>query len=336
MSAITLATLNKFKAERKRFSMVTAYDASFAAAAARAGVASVLVGDSLGMVVQGGASTVSVTLEDMAYHTACVARGIAPCGAAAPLIVSDLPLGTYYTPQEAGQNAARLMRAGANAVKLEGGAWLADTVRFLTERGVPVCAHLGLTPQTADMLGGYKVQGRDEAAARRIRDDATLLEAAGARLLVLESLLRAAPRMSPSDAPESEEPYCATASFSSAISSALTDTERDGSCLSNWVMRASNFGRRPRSARGAARRDRGQGRTADEGGQIGIDDLHFQTIVLHLVTSQVTMAPGARCRSSRVERIAAKLLDAERNALLVGVDVENLTARTISPAHTLR
>ncbi|MBC00439.1 MAG: 3-methyl-2-oxobutanoate hydroxymethyltransferase [Rhodobacteraceae bacterium] len=186
MSAITLATLNKFKAERKRFSMVTAYDASFAGAAARAGVASVLVGDSLGMVVQGGASTVSVTLEDMAYHTACVARGIAACGAAAPLIVADLPLGTYYTPQEAGQNAARLMRAGANAVKLEGGAWLADTVRFLSERGVPVCAHLGLTPQTADMLGGYKVQGRDEAAARSIRDDAALLEAAGARLLVLE------------------------------------------------------------------------------------------------------------------------------------------------------
>ncbi|WP_029057714.1 3-methyl-2-oxobutanoate hydroxymethyltransferase [Stappia stellulata] len=186
MSAITLATLNRLKTERKRFSMLTAYDASFAATAARAGVASVLVGDSLGMVVQGGSSTVSVTLEDMAYHTACVARGVAGAGKAAPLIVADLPLGTYYTAEDAGRNAACLMRAGANAVKLEGGAFLAETVRFLTERGVPVCAHLGLTPQTADMLGGYKVQGRDEAAARQIQDDAVLLEAAGARLMVLE------------------------------------------------------------------------------------------------------------------------------------------------------
>ncbi|SDU47677.1 3-methyl-2-oxobutanoate hydroxymethyltransferase [Stappia sp. ES.058] len=186
MSAITLATLNRFKADRKRFSMLTAYDASFAAAAARAGVASVLVGDSLGMVVQGGDSTVSVTIENMAYHTACVARGIAGSKDVAPLIVADLPLGTYYTPEAAGESAATLMRAGANVVKLEGGAWLADTVRFLTERGVPVCAHLGLTPQTADMLGGYKVQGRDETAARRIRDDAAALEAAGARLMVLE------------------------------------------------------------------------------------------------------------------------------------------------------
>lgn len=186
MPQISLATLDGLKAKGKRFAMLTAYDAGFAGLMGEAGIASVLVGDSLGMVVQGAGSTAGVTMEDMVYHTGCVARGVAAGEGNVPLIVADMPLGSYYTPEDAARNAARLLGAGANVVKLEGGAWLADTVRFLTERGLPVCAHLGLTPQTADMLGGYKVQGRDAVAAKRIVDDSLALDAAGARLLLLE------------------------------------------------------------------------------------------------------------------------------------------------------
>lgn len=185
MAQITLNTLDARKGEGRRFAMVTAYDASFAAAAARAGLETLLVGDSLGMVVQGRGSTVPVTMDDMAYHTACVHRGT-EAGEHRPLIVADMPFGAANAPDQAAANAARLMQAGANVVKIEGGAWVADTVRHLAERGMPVCAHLGLTPQTADMLGGYRLQGRDEAAAARIREEARLLEAAGARLLLLE------------------------------------------------------------------------------------------------------------------------------------------------------
>lgn len=185
MAQITLNTLDARKGEGRRFAMVTAYDASFAAAASGAGLETLLVGDSLGMVVQGRGSTVPVTMDDMAYHTACVRRGIEG-GDHRPLIVADMPFGAANAPDQAAANAARLMQAGANVVKIEGGAWVADTVRHLAERGMPVCAHLGLTPQTADMLGGYRLQGRDEAAAARIREEARLLEAAGARLLLLE------------------------------------------------------------------------------------------------------------------------------------------------------
>jgi 3-methyl-2-oxobutanoate hydroxymethyltransferase len=185
MTQVTLATLDRAKREGHRFAMLTAYDASFARAAAEAGVEVLLVGDSLGMVVQGLSSTVPVTMDDMVYHTSCVARGAADAEPS-PLIVADLPFGAVNTVEDAVANAASLMRAGANVVKIEGGAWLAPTVRHLGERGMPVCAHLGLTPQMADMLGGYKVQGRDDAAAARIRDDARVLEEAGARLLLLE------------------------------------------------------------------------------------------------------------------------------------------------------
>ncbi|WP_249692708.1 3-methyl-2-oxobutanoate hydroxymethyltransferase [Stappia sp. WLB 29] len=185
MAQITLNTLDARKADGRRFAMVTAYDAGFALAAAGAGIETLLVGDSLGMVVQGRGSTVPVTMDDMAYHTACVRRGV-EAGELRPLILADMPFGAANTPGQAAANAARLMQAGANAVKIEGGAWVAETVRHLTERGMPVCAHLGLTPQTADMLGGFRLQGRDEAAAARIREEARVLEEAGARLLLLE------------------------------------------------------------------------------------------------------------------------------------------------------
>jgi 3-methyl-2-oxobutanoate hydroxymethyltransferase len=140
-----------------------------------------LIGDSLGMTVQGHESTLPVTVDDIAYHTAAVRRG-APLA----LLMADLPFMSYATPEQTFTNAAQLMRAGANMVKLEGGEWLAETVRMLTERAVPVCGHLGLTPQSVNIFGGYKVQGRDEAAAERLLADALALEAAGMQLLVLE------------------------------------------------------------------------------------------------------------------------------------------------------
>jgi 3-methyl-2-oxobutanoate hydroxymethyltransferase len=141
-----------------------------------------LIGDSLGMVLQGHSSTLSVTLEDMCYHTKCVAQGCQR-----PLIVADLPFGSYQvSPEQAFQSAARLMAAGAHMVKLEGGAPVVETVRFLVERGVPVCAHLGLTPQSVHQLGGYAVQGKTQEAALRIKEEALALQAAGAALLVLE------------------------------------------------------------------------------------------------------------------------------------------------------
>lgn len=185
MPQFTLSTLDKAKAEGRRFAMLTAYDASFAQVAAVSGIETLLIGDSLGMVVQGRGSTLPVTMDDMIYHTACVARGVETCEHR-PLLVADLPFAAANTPVDAAVNAARLMQAGANVVKIEGGGWLAGTVRHLTDRGIPVCAHLGLTPQTADMLGGFRLQGRDEAAARRIREDAAVLAEAGARLLLLE------------------------------------------------------------------------------------------------------------------------------------------------------
>ncbi|WP_041376371.1 3-methyl-2-oxobutanoate hydroxymethyltransferase [Polymorphum gilvum] len=186
MARTTLSTLDRIKAQGERFAVLTAYDASFAAMMGPAGISVVLVGDSLGMVVQGRGATTPVTLDEMVYHTHCVARGIGEGAADAPLIMADLPFMTYATPQDAARSAAALMRAGASVVKLEGGAWLADTVCFLAERGIPVCAHLGLTPQTTDMLGGYKVQGKTDESAARIVSEATLLDAAGARLVLLE------------------------------------------------------------------------------------------------------------------------------------------------------
>jgi 3-methyl-2-oxobutanoate hydroxymethyltransferase len=181
MPDITLTTLQSLKQSGEKIAMLTCYDATFAQAACQAGVDVLLIGDSLGMVLQGHDSTLPVTVDDMAYHTACVKRGNQ--GA---LILADLPFMAYATTEQALHSSAVLMQAGAHMVKLEGAAWLAEPVRLLAERGVPVCAHLGLTPQAVNILGGYKVQGRQEAQARQMRADAMALEQAGAAMLLLE------------------------------------------------------------------------------------------------------------------------------------------------------
>lgn len=179
---INLFELGKMRAEGRKIAMLTCYDASFAALLDRAGVDVLLVGDSLGNVLQGQPSTLPVTLEHMVYHTECVARG-----ASRPFIVTDMPFGSYQaSPEQALHNAARLMAAGAQMVKLEGGEYMADTVRFLVERGVPVCAHIGLTPQSVHQLGGYRVQGRSEDDAARLKAEALALQQAGAALMVME------------------------------------------------------------------------------------------------------------------------------------------------------
>lgn len=180
MKNINLHTLSQMKSEGKKFSCLTAYDATFAQLVSEAGVEVILVGDSLGMVLQGNDSTLPVSLEEMAYHTACVKKGNQ--GA---FIMADLPFMSYSTPEQAMDSAAALMQAGAHIVKLEGAAWLADSISLLSERGVPVCAHLGLTPQTVNVLGGYRVQGRGEAA-EQLLEDAKALEQAGAAMLLLE------------------------------------------------------------------------------------------------------------------------------------------------------
>jgi len=184
--AVTLARIADMHARGEKIAMLTAYDATFAAAADSAGVDCLLVGDSLGMVCQGLASTVGVSLDAMRHHTESVARGLQRAQGAAWLI-TDLPFGTYHESREqALRSATALMQAGAQMVKLEGGGWTTDTVRFLTERGIPVCAHLGVTPQTVHALGGYRVQGRDEATAAQLCRDALALQDAGAAMLVLE------------------------------------------------------------------------------------------------------------------------------------------------------
>jgi 3-methyl-2-oxobutanoate hydroxymethyltransferase len=166
----------------EKIAMLTCYDASFAALLDRAGVDTLLVGDSLGMVIGGHASTLPVALEDMVYHTRCVSAG-----ARSALVIADMSFGSYQGSREqAYASAARLMAAGAKMVKLEGGAWLAPTVEFLVARGIPVCGHLGLQPQSVHRLGGYKAQGRTDASARALREDAQALTAAGIDLLVLE------------------------------------------------------------------------------------------------------------------------------------------------------
>ena len=176
--------MQALRAKGEKIAVLTCYDASFATLLEASGVDVLLVGDSLGMVLQGHASTLPVTLDDMIYHTNCVARA-----AQRAFIVSDMPFGTFQaSPQEAFEHAARLLAAGAHMVKLEGGAVMADTVAFLTRRGIPVCAHIGLTPQSVHQLGGYRVQGRSTADAQQLVQDARALEAAGAGLVVLETI----------------------------------------------------------------------------------------------------------------------------------------------------
>ncbi|HXD41723.1 MAG TPA: 3-methyl-2-oxobutanoate hydroxymethyltransferase [Ramlibacter sp.] len=179
---MTLHRLRAMHAAGEKIAMLTCYDASFARLLDEAGVDVMLVGDSLGMVVQGHDSTVPVSLDEMAYHTQCVARGNRNAW-----IVGDLPYGSYHESSgQALRSAARLMQSGAHMVKLEGGGWTAETVRFLVERGIPVCAHLGLTPQSVHALGGYRVQGRDEQGAQTLLRQARELAEAGVSMLVVE------------------------------------------------------------------------------------------------------------------------------------------------------
>jgi len=180
-SHVTLNTLAERKRQGGKFASLTAYDALFAELISSAGVEVILVGDSLGMVLQGHDSTLPVTLDDMVYHMNCVHRGNR--GA---LIMADLPFMSYASERQSLKSAAALMRAGAHVVKLEGGAWLAESTRLLTERGIPVCAHMGLTPQSINRIGGYRVQGRDPDRAHAMIEEALVLEQAGASLLLLE------------------------------------------------------------------------------------------------------------------------------------------------------
>jgi 3-methyl-2-oxobutanoate hydroxymethyltransferase len=181
---ITITTLAKMKRDREKFAVLTAYDASFAAMMEAAGVEVLLVGDSLGMVVQGQRTTVPVTMEDMIYHTRLVAHG---CQTA--LLMADMPFASYATVEQGVRNAARLMgEGGARMVKLEGGGWLAETVRQMGRNGIPVCVHLGLLPQSVHKLGGYKVQGREETAARQMIDEALALQEAGADVALVECI----------------------------------------------------------------------------------------------------------------------------------------------------
>jgi 3-methyl-2-oxobutanoate hydroxymethyltransferase len=181
---VTVPGLAAMAGAGEKIAMLTCYDASFAALLERAGVDVLLVGDSLGMVIGGHASTLPVTLDEVAYHTACVARG-----SKSALLVADMPFGSYHqSPQQAYANAARLMQAGAQMVKLEGGAWLAPTVEFLVARGIPVCGHLGLQPQSVHRLGGYRLQGATAESAEQLAADARALAAAGIALLVLEMI----------------------------------------------------------------------------------------------------------------------------------------------------
>ncbi|SDB59006.1 3-methyl-2-oxobutanoate hydroxymethyltransferase [Pseudomonas sp. NFACC13-1] len=181
MPAITLTTLQGLKQKGEKIAMLTCYDATFAHACNEAGVEVLLVGDSLGMVLQGHDSTLPVTTAEMAYHVAAVKRGNTDA-----LILADLPFMAYATLEQTMTNSAMLMQAGAHMIKVEGALWLADSIRLLAERGIPVCAHLGLTPQAVNILGGYKVQGRNENQARQMRADAIALEQAGAAMLLLE------------------------------------------------------------------------------------------------------------------------------------------------------
>ncbi len=166
----------------EKLAMLTCYDAAFARLLDDAGVDVLLVGDSLGMVIQGNGTTLPVSIADMVYHTRCVARGNRTAW-----VIADLPFGSYQeSPGQAVQSAVSLMQAGAHMVKLEGGGWTAPIVRLLTERGIPVCGHLGFTPQSVNALGGYRVQGREEAAASLVQRHAEELVEAGAQMLILE------------------------------------------------------------------------------------------------------------------------------------------------------
>ena len=179
---ITQNTLLKMYQNGEKFTVLTCYDASFAKLLEKAGIEVLLVGDSLGNVLQGKQTTLSVTLNDMKYHTRCVAQG-----ATNTLIMTDMPFGTFQeSPSLAFKNATKLIAAGAHMVKIEGGRTMAETIQFLTKRGIPVCAHIGLTPQSVHQLSGYKLQGKNDAEANILLEDAIILEKAGANLILME------------------------------------------------------------------------------------------------------------------------------------------------------
>ncbi len=234
---ISLPRLHELRARGEKITMLTAYDATFAAVADAAGVECLLVGDSLGMVCQGLPSTVGVSLETMRYHVESVSRGIRRVQGTA-WIIGDLPFGSYQESKEqALRSATVLMQAGAHMVKLEGGGWTIDTVRFLVERGIPVCAHLGLTPQTVHALGGYRVQGRDDAGAQQLRADALALQDAGATMLVLEMVPEPL-----STALTSELPRCHTIGIGAGNGTA-------GQVLVMHDMLGVNLGKNPKFVR---------------------------------------------------------------------------------------
>ena len=186
MAHITVSTLQQFKRQAQKITCLTSYDASLARAVDEAGVDVILVGDSLGMVIQGRTSTLPVTLEDMIYHTRCVARGVKQA-----LIIADMPFASYQTTAQAMQSAGALMQAGAHMVKLEGN--FATTITALVAQGIPVCGHVGLLPQSVHRLGGYRVQGKGDDA-QKILQDALAVEQAGAQLIVFECIPRALAR----------------------------------------------------------------------------------------------------------------------------------------------
>ena len=234
---ISLPRLAQLHASGEKITMLTAYDATFAAVADAAGIECLLVGDSLGMVCQGLPSTVGVSLDAMRYHTESVSRGLHRVQATAWLI-ADLPFGSYHeSPEQALRSATTLMQAGAHMVKLEGGGWTAPTVRFLVERGIPVCAHLGLTPQTVHALGGYRVQGRGDEAAQTLRQHARELQDAGAAMLVLEMVPAAL-----SAQLTQELPRCATIGIGAGKGTA-------GQVLVMHDMLGVNLGKNPKFVR---------------------------------------------------------------------------------------
>ena len=180
---INITKLLAMHAEREKITMLTAYDSTMSALLNRCGVEAILIGDSLGNVIQGHSSTTPVTIDQMVYHTECVVRANTHA-----FLIADLPFASYGDPVQALDSAAELMRAGADMVKLEGGDWQVDIIQYLVERSVPVCAHLGLLPQSVHLLGGYKVQGKSKDAASHMLEQALACEAAGAQMLVLEAI----------------------------------------------------------------------------------------------------------------------------------------------------
>ena len=229
MSRRTLSHLRDFKKNAEKIAVLTAYDATFARLEEQAGTEIILVGDSLGMVCQGRDTTLPVTVDEMVYHTASVARGTEQA-----FLIADMPFMSHVSLEQTLINAGRLMaEGGAQMVKLEGGTEIEPLVRALSEQGIPVCAHLGLLPQSVHRLGGYKVQGRDEGSAARILNDARVLESAGAEMLVLE---------------------CVPATLGRAVSSDLTipvigigaGADTDGQVLVMHDMLGLTPGKRPR------------------------------------------------------------------------------------------